>query len=182
MSLRDPIDRRRVLTRALGLLGLGAAVPLLAACSNVRPLYGSLDGTGGPAAKMTHIDLALADSRVSQRVRNELIFAFYGGGEPEKPAYRLNLRITDSSLPLGIERLETTPSAYLVQLNASFVLVDMASDKTILTGTSFANVSYDFSQQRFANVRAQRDAENRAANQIAVDIRTKIAAYFATHG
>lgn len=167
----------------LGAAALAAALAL-GACSNVRPLYGSLDGGGSPtAARMSDIDIALADSRVSQRVRNELLFAFHGGADaPVKPRYRLTLRITDSSLPVGIERLATTPAAYLVQLNASFVLVDTATDKTILTGTSFANASYDFSQQRFGNVRAQRDAENRAANEIAVDVRTKIAAHFATHG
>lgn len=179
MSSRDADPTRRAV--AVGLLGLAGA--LLAGCSNVRPLYGTVEG-GGPSAasKMAQIDIKLADSRVSQRVRNELIFAFHGGGEEAaQPIYRLNLRVTDSSLPVGIERMGSIPAAQLVQLNCSFTLTDIATGKTLLSGTSFANASYDFSQQRFANVRAQRDAENRAANQIAVDIRTKVAAYLAIH-
>lgn len=172
----------------LAALGRGGAVLLvalaagsLAGCSNVRPLYGSVEG-GGPstAVKLTHVDLKLADSRVSQRVRNDLYFAFYGGGDPGEPHYRLNLRVTDSSLPVGIERMATIPAAYLVQLNCAFTLVEVTTGRTLMTGTSFANASYDFSQQRFANVRAQRDAENRAATQIANDVRTKVAAFLAT--
>lgn len=178
MSSPDRTVRRRrpVLAAALALAGVAG----LGACSDVRPLYGSLGSGPSVGAKLDQVDIDLGDSRVSQRVRNELLFAFHGGGEePTKPVWRLKMRLTDSSLPVGIERLEATPAAYLVQLNASFTLVEIATDKTVLTGTSFANASYDFSQQRFANVRAQRDAENRAANQIALDIRTKIAAFMA---
>ncbi|MEJ1159774.1 LPS assembly lipoprotein LptE [Prosthecomicrobium sp. N25] len=167
--------------RLAGPAALLAAALALGACSDIRPLYGTTAAGDTTVARLASIDLKLVDSRVSQRVRNELVFAFYGGGEPAKPAYRLDLRVTDSSIPVGIERTESTPAAYLVQLNASFTLVDLASGTTILTGNSFANASYDFSQQRFANVRAQRDAENRAATQIAADIRTKIAAWLATH-
>jgi len=57
--------------------------------------------------------------------------------------------------------------------------VETASQKTVLTGTSFANAAYDFSNQRFANIRAQRDAQNRAGTVIADDIHTKLAAFFA---
>lgn len=169
---RDPTRRA-----ALALLAAGLA---LAGCSDVRPLYGSLDGNSPVAARMASVDVQLADSRVSQRIRNELLFAFYGGGEPAQPAYRLNLRINEASVPVGVERLTDVPSAYLLQLSASYQLVEIATGKTVMTGSSFSNASYDFSQQRFANVRAQRDAENRVANAIAADIRTKIAAHFAT--
>jgi LPS-assembly lipoprotein len=173
-------DRIRSARGRLGLVALAAALAL-GGCSDVRPLYGTTATGETTAARIATIDLKLADSRIGQRVRNELVFAFYGGGEPAEPRYRLNLRVNDSSIPVGIERTESTPAAYLVQLNATFTLTDVASGATILSGTSFANASYDFSQQRFANVRAQRDAENRAANQIAADIRTKVVAWLATH-
>jgi LPS-assembly lipoprotein len=172
MSSPDP-SRRAV---AAALLAAG----LLAGCTNVQPLYGSLGGKTGVGQTLKSVDIALTDSRISQHLRNELIFAFTGGGDPDKPVYRLNLRVTDVSVPVGVERLEDIPAAYLLQLQASYTLVEIATGTTLTNGTSFANASYDFSQQRFANVRAQRDAENRAANLIAADIRTKIAAFFAT--
>ena len=46
----------------------------------------------------------------------------------------------------------------------------------ILTGSAFASASSDRSPQRFAAVRAARDAEIRAARQLAELIRTRVAA------
>lgn len=49
-----------------------------------------------------------------------------------------------------------------------------------MTGSSFARVSYDMpgSYQRFARSRALRDAEDRAAQEIAEKIQTRVAAFF----
>src|SRR5207253_849076 len=49
------------------------------------------------------------------------------------------------------------------------------------SGTTFARVSYDNpgQQQRFANARGQRDAENRAAKVISDNIKARLASYFA---
>ena len=90
-------SRSDSLPRRAALAGLAATL-LLGACSNVRPLYGSLDGGTSPVAgALRNVDVKLADSRISQRIRNELLFAFYGGGEPGPAAYRLTLRVTDAS-------------------------------------------------------------------------------------
>jgi len=50
----------------------------------------------------------------------------------------------------------------------------------VITGTTFARVSYDNpgQAQRFANARGQRDAENRAAKVISDSIKTRLASYF----
>ena len=49
-----------------------------------------------------------------------------------------------------------------------------------MTGTTFSRVSYDIpgQLQRFARARAFRDAEDRAANEIAENIQTRLASYF----
>ena len=53
-------------------------------------------------------------------------------------------------------------------INATYTLVEVATGKAVVTGQTFARVSYDNpgQQQRFANARGQRDAENRAAKVI----------------
>ena len=130
---------------------------------------------------MRKVDFAPATSRLTQKIRNELIFGFYGGESVvDKPTYRLVVRVNEAAVPVGVERFADLPAAYLQQLNATFTLVETGTQKTLLSGTSFANAAYDFSNQRFANVRAARNAEDRAATVMAADIRTKIAAYFAT--
>jgi LPS-assembly lipoprotein len=59
-------------------------------------------------------------------------------------------------------------------------LVEIATDKSLMTGTTFSRVSYDIpgSYQRFARARAFRDAEDRAAQEIAEHIQTRLASYF----
>ena len=49
-----------------------------------------------------------------------------------------------------------------------------------MTGTTFSRVSYDMpgSYQRFARSRAIRDAEDRAAHEIADNIQTRLASFF----
>ena len=50
-----------------------------------------------------------------------------------------------------------------------------------MSGSTFSRVTYDMpgSYQRFARSRAFRDAEDRAAQEIAENIQTRIASYFA---
>lgn len=174
-------DGRRRLLILVGASTLGLTLGL-AGCTSVQPLYGSLSGATNPvAANMRQIEVEGAKSRLSQVIRNELIFYLYGGaGSPDdKPKYKLALRVNDSNVPVGVEKYVDLPAAYLEQLNATFTLVETATQKTVLTGTSFANAAYDFSNQRYANVRALRDAQDRAGKVIADDIRTKLAAFFA---
>jgi LPS-assembly lipoprotein len=58
--------------------------------------------------------------------------------------------------------------------------VEIASDKSVMTGSTFSHLSYDIpgSYQRFSRARAFRDAEDRAAAEIADHIQTRLAAYF----
>ena len=181
MSWSDTRRSRRVaLPRMVLVAGLGLG--LLGGCGHVQPLYGSFDGKPSvTVADMRQVDIAPINSRLGQKLRNELVFGLTGGsGSPDRAVYRLTVRVNDASVPVGIERNEDLPAAYLQQLNATFALTEIATQKTLTTGTSFANAAYDTSNQRFANLRAKRDAEDRAATVIAGDIRTKLAAYFAT--
>jgi LPS-assembly lipoprotein len=52
----------------------------------------------------------------------------------------------------------------------------------IYKGTAAVVASYDRTTQRFSSVRAARDAEIRDAERLADEIRTRIAAFFATRG
>ena len=171
MSLSDFTGRFRV-------LGLVCVLAMLAGC-NVRPLYGTVSAGNAPAQEeLAAIDIDPADDRVKQVLRNELIFMFQRGGEAAPARYRLKMILNSSQSSVAVEELSDVPAAYLVQMTASFALTEITSGQTLLTGSTFANASYDFSNQRFSNLRAARDAEDRAAKVIADDIHTRIAAYF----
>jgi LPS-assembly lipoprotein len=74
------------------------------------------------------------------------------------------------------------PSSENYGIDAQFNLIEIASNKSVMTGTTFSRVSYDSpgSYQRFARARAFRDAEDRAAQEIADNIQTRLASFFST--
>jgi len=72
------------------------------------------------------------------------------------------------------------PTSETYGIDAQYNLVEIATDKSVMTGTTFSRVSYDMpgSYQRFARSRAMRDAEDRASQDIAEKIQTRLASFF----
>jgi len=189
MSLFDNIfESRSALRRAILCAAFGAAVAL-GGCQ-VRPLYGTSTGEFGStpspvAAELAAIDLdsissQYANDDASRVLYNELTYRFErGAGSPPKK-YRLQVLMDVSSAEVGVERFADVPSAYTATMNSTFVLSDLATDETLMTGRAFKSASYDFSTQRFANKRAYRDAQERVAKAVADDIAARVAGYFAS--
>lgn len=158
---------------------------LLSACQ-VRPLYmtGHNGLSGGMApitADLKAIDVTI-DSRADvakQALMNAVIFALRDGASLSQERYKLSILLTKRTQRVAVEEFQDVPNAYFVELVASFTLFDNTTQRTLLTGQSFSNSSYDFSTQRFANIRAERDADQRAAAVIAKDLQVRLAAYFA---
>jgi LPS-assembly lipoprotein len=65
-------------------------------------------------------------------------------------------------------------------IDATYTLTNIATGKTVVTGQTFARVTFNIpgQEQRFAGQRGLRDAENRAAKVIADNIRSRLASYF----
>ena len=152
----------------------------LAGCTStgIRPLYG---GAGGATtvSRLEQVDV-VAPGRLGQLIRNESVFAYgHGAGSPDRPRWRLEVTTATTDTAVGIDRYKNLASAYLGQVTATWVLTEITTGRTLTSGSSFANAAYDYSQQRFADLRALRDAQDRAATMIALDIRTKIAVWFA---
>ncbi|WP_299819281.1 hypothetical protein [uncultured Roseibium sp.] len=189
MSLFDNIFRSsNVLRRVTLCAALGVAMTL-GACQ-VRPLYGTSTGefgggTSPVTAEMAAIDLdsipsQFANDDASRVLYNELIYRFErGAGSPAK-RYRLKVLMDVGSSEVGVERFADVPSAYTTTMNSTFVLSDINTNETLLTGRAFKSASYDFSNQRFANKRAYRNAQERVAKAVADDISARIAGYFAS--
>ena len=187
MSLSKRMDPSR--RRFLRVLGAAALPGLVAAGCQVRPLYGSLDMSTGEgqsvpdelaAIEIEPISHQYANEDATRELYNELVYRFERGTTRPEKLYRLKVLIDINSSEVGVEQLADIPAAYTTTMNATFVLSDKATDKTLMTGRSFATASYDFSNQRFANLRARKDAEERAAKAVADDIQTRIAGHFAS--
>jgi LPS-assembly lipoprotein len=75
---------------------------------------------------------------------------------------------------------EARPEFESVALDANYTLTDIATKKPVLnaSATARATLSVPGAQQRFARSRGQLDAERRAAQVIADQIRARLASYF----
>ncbi|MBN9673176.1 hypothetical protein JF539_22655 [Labrenzia aggregata] len=162
---------------------------MLGGCQ-VRPLYGTSTGEFGSvpspvAAELAAIDLDSISSRyanddAARVLFNELTFKFERGAATPPKKYRLQVLMDVSSAEVGVEEFADVPSAYTMTMNSTFVLSDLTTNETLLTGKTFKSASYDFSSQRFANRRALRDANERVAKAVADDIALRIAGYFSS--
>lgn len=162
-----------------------AAAMLLAAAGGgcFQPLYGDRSLTGGPSVRdaMRDVEVATIDGRVGQEVRNDLIFELTGGeGNPVGAPYRVTMTVSSSTFYPVIDLSAGRPSAETVSLDVLYRVEDVANKKTVLNERALARVTIDRSQQRFARVRAIRDAENRAAKVAAEQMRSRIAAFLLT--
>ncbi|TPK89323.1 MULTISPECIES: LPS assembly lipoprotein LptE [unclassified Mesorhizobium] len=190
MSLPDPVKSQPARLRGrLAVCGMAAALALVSACT-VRPLYSNQPLSPGSqlsaSAELGSISIKPVNTRYAQQVRNNLIFAFgQGSGEPASPAYTLDLGVTElveSAAIVQVQTQEDEPTAGTVTLTANYVLRDTATNTVIAVGKRSIPSSFDRPRQEFAAYRAQIDAENRAARELADLLRLSIAQDLAKHG
>jgi LPS-assembly lipoprotein len=171
---------------AARLVAVAALAALTAGC--FQPMYAEhTDGTPGLREKLMGVEIppvdkanASREARVGVEIRNQLAFKLYGTATGMPPTYRLVLRFQDSRTSLMVDPNTALPTGENVGIDAQYNLIEIATNKSVMTGTTFARVSYDMpgSYQRFSRTRAFRDAENRAANEIAENIATRLASFF----
>ncbi|MCV6574297.1 MAG: LPS assembly lipoprotein LptE [Cohaesibacter sp.] len=175
------LSKKRSIIKRLSqtaLLGLGLA---LSACQ-VQPLYSTNTQTGQSLAnELASVQISPAKDRVEQEIRNHLIFAFTGGGEAAQPLYGLEMTTNNTAADFDIEAGSGLSTAARVSLTATYRLIQLSDKSELTKGSSFFTASYRKSTQRFANDRALRDAENRAAEQVANDIQLRLSSYFASN-
>ena len=123
------------------------------------------------------VEVELPEGRLGQLVRNELLFLM--NSRDEGALYTLDIKPSSSKTALFSNTVGRVTS-YSYNLTASWVLTSKATGEVLTSGRSQAAASYNRTDQPFANERAERDAEERAARVLAENIATRISAYFAT--
>jgi len=167
--------------RTLGAhFAIAALSSLLAVGCTVQPLYAPTGspGVSSPAA-LAPIHIPEVKDRVGQQLRNHLIFLLNGGsGQPGNADYELELKVSTSSTKLLTINPtdEDEPTVEKVTVTTNYKLVRTSDDTVLSERRVKATASYDVSGQEFANIRAERDAENRAARDSAERLRALIAA------
>ncbi|NVK33566.1 MAG: hypothetical protein HWE23_03740 [Rhodobacteraceae bacterium] len=184
MSLLDLVKTAR---KSVAVTGLTILVAGMVAGCQVRPLYGPTAGSAALGNSSVQAELAaievepISDSVQGRELLNELIFKFERGTTSPEKRYSLKVLMDTNTTSVGVVQLSDVPSAYSLTMNATFVLTDLNTEKTVTTGRSFATASYNHSVQRFSNLRASREAGERVARAVAEDIHVRLAGFFASH-
>jgi LPS-assembly lipoprotein len=181
-------DRRETMIRVAGrLAAVALASGLLAGC--FEPLYGERTLSGGPGLRqrLSSVDVKQISApagtpaaRIAVALRNALLFDLTGGSETPRPTHRLDIQMRGTTQQVIVDITTARPDVEQYGINATYTLTEIATGKSVVTGQTFARVSYDIpgQQQRFARARGQRDAEDRAAKVISENIRARLASYF----
>src|SRR5215831_17633848 len=176
--------RVRIAVRLLAVAALGG---LTAGC--FQPMYAEhADGAPALREKLMGVELPPVDkpnssreARIGVEIRNALAFKLYGSATGMAPTHRLVLRFNSTRSSLLVDQNTGLPTTENFGIDAQYNLIEIATNKSVMTGTTFSRVSYDMpgSYQRFARNRANRDAEDRASQEIADRINTRLASFFA---
>jgi len=180
-------ENRAALRRFRRFAAVFAVAALAAGC--FQPMYGQRPPTGGPGltATLSGIDVAQikapngsSEARLAVELRNALLFDFTGGAGSMAPTHQLTIRLASQRASVIVDLTSARPDLENYGLDASYSLTELATGKTVVTGTTFARVSYDIpgQVQRFARIRGLRDAETRAAKVIADHIKSRLTSYF----
>lgn len=168
--------RKWSVTRRTAMFG---ALAMLGGCT-VQPLYhaGSTNFVVS-TAPLSRVSVDDVNDRISQQVRNELVFLLYNGGSAD-PAADHRASLSTSSSIADIFRVSepdgsTNITARRVTLTGTLTLTRIEDGVTIASESRSATASFDNTRQEFANLRALRDAENRAAAELAERFRIVVA-------
>ncbi|MFC5586524.1 LPS assembly lipoprotein LptE [Nitratireductor kimnyeongensis] len=169
------------------LAGLALSLAVASGCT-VRPLMATPDVTPGGLASspaLSSIAIAPVDTRYAQEVRNHLIFLLNGGaGQPASARYTLDLAVTrTSSAAARVQvRTDNEPTSSLLTMTARYTLKDSGTGQVVANGQRQISSAYDVPRQEFASLRAERDAENRAARELAEQLRLALGQDLARSG
>lgn len=174
----------------------GAGVPrrafLIAAASGIaaitggclRPLYGdvsaSVPGGGNVKDVLRAIEVSPIPELVGHYLRNELVFELDGSGQDAPKRYRLGVDVKEATEVTLVDTTSGRADSATLILTGAWTLSSITDSKPLFTGESFTRVTFDRSAQRFATLRAGRDARIRGAKVLAGLIRNRLAASLAT--
>ncbi len=178
---------RRVTTQAICLISLLG----LAGCG-FQPLYARNDGANVPE-QLTRVrigtitdpapgtlrsfrDYHVENDRSRQLLRNYLSDDLSPRGGNARIEYVLDIQILEPRTDIAIDRSDTT-LRYGYAVVAYYQLKDL-TNRQITTGASTSTTSFAVSQSEFATISSQKDARDRAMQEISADIRNQLAAFF----
>ncbi len=148
----------------------------LPAAGCFQPLYGEA-AHPGLTAEMRAIAVAPIKDRFGHYLGNDLITDFNGTGDAPPPKYRLTVTMGFGSQTPTVSSQIGLANAATQTASAKYTLTPADGGDDLLTGTATTAAVYDRTEDRYANLRAERDTEIRMAKSLADEIELRIAAF-----
>lgn len=149
----------------------------LSGCS-YRPLYGGGSGNSSVVAALSQVAVDEQKTRAGQLVRNELISSL--GNRTGDARYVLHLVPTEGTVGVSsISAQKLNRKRY--RLSVKYELTEVSSGRSLTSGTSFSNVSFDTVEQPLSDLQAADNAQLRAAQEVSEDIRTRLSAFLSAN-
>lgn len=168
----DRPSRRMLLAATLAAAALGSGC--------IQPLYGenTRSNVGGNVRDaMRAIEVAEIKGLTGHYLRNELVFELDGGGQTSQPkSLKLTASVSDALEVITVDFANGRANSAILVARANWTVVKLPSNEIVSQGTNMVRAPYERSVQRFASVRAARDAQIRAAKSLATLIRGQLAA------
>ena len=174
MSSSEAARPRRVL--------LAAALTVAALAGGCfQPLYSDYTAStiAGSSVKtaLRGIEIPEIKGLIGHYFRNELVFELDGGGDAGGPkTSKLEAAIAESVEVVTVDYAYGRADSAVLVATATWTLTQNGTNKVLASGTNSVRVPYERSSQRFATVRAARDAQVCAAKNLATIVRGQIAA------
>lgn len=145
-----------------------------------RPLYAeSTTSTVGGSVRsaLRSIDFPEIKGLIGHYLRNELVFEFDGGNEPDAAkTLKFDASIAESIEVVTVDYANGRADSAVLVATATWKVTRNGTGEVVSSGTNSVREPYERSSQRFATVRAARDAQVRAAKNLAGLIRGQISA------
>src|SRR5271157_4112662 len=163
----------KVLASAAALLLAGG----LAGC--FQPLYGEA-AHPGLVEDLRAIEVAPIDHRVGHYLAEDLIADLNGTGQAASPPkYRLTVTVSLGTQTPTVNSEINVASSATVTGDATYTLTKVDGGAEVVKGNANAAAAYDRTTQRYADLRAARDAEIRIARALSSQISLRLASALA---
>jgi LPS-assembly lipoprotein len=145
-----------------------------------RPMYGEDSAVG--KANLSGVRVApiqdfpdvtgrsASSARAAQQLRASLVDRVSAGEQKTPAQYELRVTLTEAKTTvIGIRTDETATRATLI-MYATYTLVRFDGGRTILSGNTRSDVSYNILRNQFATLSAENDARQQAVKQLSETI------------
>lgn len=164
-----------ILRASLRLMSLLVIASGLTAC--FQPVHGTRLGNSSLSAELSKVSVVpIGDGYLGYSLKAELDFLLGNGAIAQNPRYVLTVRAAQTKSTSIINSSAAAAQSVSLQAEAVYELRDTKTGTIRASGKTFGFASLDRSNQRFATIRAQRDAEERLGKALAERLRILISA------